>query len=397
MANRWRKDLRLGAVIVAAGSGVRFGGGKLFVSLTGRPLICTTLEAFCDVPLAAVALVCRSEDRQRLLACIRRTALPRSTRVILVSGGMTRAESVRNGVEALLDEGAVSSRDYVLIHDGARPLVSRGLLERVLAPTLEPLDVRVPCLPVVDSLRRRTSAGTETVDRRTMVSIQTPQLCRIEALQRAYLLLPNIAPYGDEAALISASGGTVGLIEGEARNMKITVPEDLTVAEALLMPTLHVITGFGYDAHRFAIGRPLLLGGVRIPFHEGLEGTSDADVVLHALMDAILGCAGAGDIGALFPSSDSQYAGISSSILLQRVLADRRVHELRLCSADMTIVAEKPRLAAYQTAIRKRLAELLGLPAVRINVKVTGNDTIGWIGHGEGIAALCVVNALRRD
>jgi 2-C-methyl-D-erythritol 2,4-cyclodiphosphate synthase len=155
------------------------------------------------------------------------------------------------------------------------------------------------------------------------------------------------------------------------------------------------VVGFGYDVHRFGSGRPLILGGIRIASELGLDGTSDADAVLHAVMDAVLGCAGAGDIGRMFPSSDEKFVGIDSSMLLQRVMADKRIRRLRMVSADITIVAERPRLRDYQAPMQRRIARLLGLRSTDVDVKVTGNDAIGWIGRGEGIASLCVVTALR--
>lgn len=390
------KTSRLAGILVAAGNSTRFGGDKLFFKLLGRPLICTTLEAFCRLPIHTLVVVCRLQDQKRLLACMARSTVPDRIQVLLAAGGATRAESVRNGVEALLAAEVATGQDYVLVHDGARPILPERLLQRLLAPAETLQDVTAPAVLLVDSLRRRTGETTECVDRHGMMAVQTPQLCRIGALQRAYDVLPDIGRYGDETALVEAAGGTIGFTEGDTRNIKVTVPQDAILVEAILRSGMQVITGFGYDIHRFVTGRPLLLGGVGIPSDEGLEGTSDADAVLHALMDAILGCAGAGDIGAMFPSSDPQYEGIDSTLLLRRVLAEKQVQDLRLCSVDITIVAEKPRLAPYQPVIQKRLAFLLRLPASHVNIKVTGNDAIGWIGHGEGIAALCVVNALRK-
>ena len=383
----------LAAIVVAAGSSTRFGGDKLLAPFAGKPLICTTLEAVCQVPVRRLVLVCRLQDRAKMEKCVTQAALPRRVHILLASGGPTRAESVLSGLKTLADNGA-SDQDWVLVHDGARPLVSRALLRRLLAAR-DMGDIIVPVIPVADSLRRTSEGRTEILDRRGVVAIQTPQFCRVATLRSAYLNCEDGASFGDEAALIESTGGQVATVEGDAQNMKVTVPWDVEVLEAALGARAKTVVGLGYDVHRFVSGRPLILGGIRIASELGLDGTSDADAVLHAVMDAVLGCAGAGDIGGMFPSSDSQYVGIDSAVLLGRVLADRRIHRLRIISADITIVAERPRLWNYQAPMQRRLARLLGLRSTDVDVKVTGNDAIGWIGRGEGIAVLCVVTALR--
>jgi 2-C-methyl-D-erythritol 4-phosphate cytidylyltransferase/2-C-methyl-D-erythritol 2,4-cyclodiphosphate synthase len=324
---------------------------------------------------------------------VTQAALPRRVHVFLASGGPTRAESVLCGLKTLADNGT-SDQDWVLVHDGARPLVCRALLKRLLAAR-DAGGIVIPVIPVGDSLRRTSAGGTETLDRRGVVAVQTPQFCRVATLRSAYLNCADSASFGDEAALIESTGGRVATVEGDAQNMKVTVPGDAEIAEAAFSAKARTVVGFGYDVHRFVSGRPLILGGIRIASELGLEGTSDADVVMHAVMDAVLGCAGAGDIGGMFPSSDGQFVGIDSAVLLGRVMADRRIRRLRIVSADVTIVAERPRLQNYQVPMQRRLARLLGLRSTDVDVKVTGNDAIGWIGRGEGIASLCVVTALR--
>jgi 2-C-methyl-D-erythritol 4-phosphate cytidylyltransferase/2-C-methyl-D-erythritol 2,4-cyclodiphosphate synthase len=384
----------LNAIVVAAGSSTRFGGNKLFVALAGRPLLCTTLESICSAPVSRLAIVCRSQDRRRVERCVSQSRLPRRAHVLLTDGGMTRAESVSNGLELLISHG-VTDVDWLLVHDGARPLVSVSLLKRLLAAR-DTGDVVVPVIPVPDSLRRQSTKGTEPLDRQGVVAVQTPELLRVATLRSAMARVPEIASFTDEATLVEAAGGKVATVEGDAWNWKVTVPGDAAIAESVLHSRAHVVVGFGYDVHRFVAGRPLVLGGIEIPSDIGLEGTSDADAVLHAVMDAILGCSGSGDIGAMFPSSDSQYKGINSSVLLKSVMMLRRTRGLQLLSVDVTVVAERPRLQDYQGPMQQSLASLLGLRVADVDVKVTGNDTVGWIGRGEGIAALCVVTALRR-
>lgn len=382
------------AIVVAAGSSTRFGRNKLFSLFEGRPLICSTLEAIAKAPLERLVLVCRVQDRAKMEKCIAQAVLPRRVRLLLTTGGSTRFESVLNGLNMLLQSGALGE-DLVLVHDGDRPVVSRELLRRLVLAGSRGGDVVIPVVGLSDSLRRISAEDNQVLDRQGVFAVQTPQLCRISALRSAYAAHPKSGSFSDESSLIQASGGQVVTVPGDVRNVKVTVPEDLRIASMNFEQGLAVVVGFGYDVHRFAAGRPLILGGVGIASEFGLAGTSDADAVLHAVMDAILGCAGAGDIGGMFPSSDEQFAGIDSAILLRRVLSDRRVRRVKIRMADITIVAERPRLATYQDAIGRRVASLLGLRPEAVNVKVTGNDTTGWIGRGEGIAALCVVTAVR--
>ena len=385
----------LAAIVVAAGSSTRFGSDKLFAPLVGRPLICTTLEAVCQVPVQRLVLVCRVKDRAKMEKCVAQAALPHRVHVLMADGGPTRTESVLSGLKALLDNGS-SDEDWVLIHDGARPLVGRALLKRLLAAG-DAAGIVVPVMPMTDSLRRASGGTTEALDRGGILYVQTPQLCQLATLRSAYLSGADNASFADDASLVEAAGGHVSVVEGDPQNVKVTVPRDVRVVEATLTEDSRTVVGFGYDVHRFAVGRPLILGGVRIVSDYGLEGTSDADAVLHAVMDAVLGCAGAGDIGSMFPSSDRQFAGIDSAVLLRRVLSDRRIRRLRIVSVDVTIVAERPRLQVYQARMRRKIARLLGLRSTSVDVKVTGNDAIGWIGRGEGIASLCVVTALRPE
>lgn len=394
MSDSLSRVRRLNGIIVAAGSSIRFGASKLFVPLAGRPLLCTTLESICSAPVVRLAIVCRPQDRHAVDECVRKSHLPHRVQVYVADGGATRAESVAHGLDVLVANGACDE-ELVLVHDGARPLPGAPLLKRLLAAS-DAGDVVIPVVPMYDSLRRDIDDETTAVDRSAVVAVQTPQLLAVGVLRAAIAKASDAGRFGDEATLVEAAGGRVATVAGEVWNRKITVPEDVILAEGFLRARTEVVVGFGYDVHRFAPARALMLAGVEIPSDVGLEGTSDADAVLHAVMDAILGCSGSGDIGGMFPSSDPQYAGIASAVLLERVMKLRRTSRLRLLSLDVTIVAERPRLQKYQEAMEHRLASLLGLRAADVDVKVTGNDGVGWIGRGEGIAALCVVTALRR-
>jgi 2-C-methyl-D-erythritol 4-phosphate cytidylyltransferase/2-C-methyl-D-erythritol 2,4-cyclodiphosphate synthase len=387
------------AVVVAAGSSTRFGGDKLFTPLLGVPLLTHALRSIAHAPVRRLVIVGRPGDMARLRQCARKAAVPAGIAVTFTSGGATRAESVRAGVMALCGEHAaevLQAEDdrIILVHDGARPTFDRQLIRRLIRG-LDTADVAVPAIPVVDSLRRSRAGVTTAIDRSDLFAVQTPQACRLSTLLTAYASLPMVDSYKDEASLVEAAGGSVMLVGGDANNVKVTTRSDLQRAEAAIVRGTRPVVGFGYDVHRFAAGRRLVLAGVDIPADFGLEGTSDADAVLHALMDALLGCAGRKDIGSLFPASDPESQGADSTVLLRRVLRERGVNVLLLTNVDVTIVAEVPRLAPYQDQMRRAIARALSVPLSRVDVKVTGNDGIGWIGRAEGIAAMCVVTALR--
>lgn len=312
-----------------------------------------------------------------------------------VVGGATRQESVRRGLESLADAARAAGEprpELVLVHDAARPCASPALWRRVLEAVRE-VGAAVPVLPAVDCLKRIDAGGRveTTLDRERIVRAQTPQGFRWEWLWEAHRT-GTAADAPDDAALVESQGRPVATVEGEAENAKITHPEDLAAASRFLggagAPLLRV--GHGWDVHALADGRRLVLGGVEIPWQRGLAGHSDADVLAHAVSDALLGAAGLGDIGRHFPDDDPRWEGSDSLELLARVLARVREAGYRVGNVDVTVRAEAPRLAPHVEGMRKNLAGVLDVPETCISVKATTGEGMGPVGRGEGIVAEAV-------
>ncbi len=287
--------------------------------------------------------------------------------------------------------------DLILIHDAARPLVTSAVIDRCIAGALE-FGNAAAALPVTDTLK---AAGEDltvlrTVDRDGLWAMQTPQAFRLSTLYEAHSAARTMGWTGtDEAALVEHINEPVHLVLGDPSNLKVTRPEDLPLAEAIWqsrhpVPLMPPRIGFGYDIHPLIEGRPLFLGGIEIPSPRGLDGHSDADVLLHALCDALLGAAGLPDIGHLFPNTDAAYKGISSLELLREVV--RRLHEANYAvgNADMTLIAEAPKIAPYVGQMRSVIADALRVQPSQVGIKATTNEKLGALGRGEGIAAHAV-------
>ncbi|MGE4064335.1 MAG: bifunctional 2-C-methyl-D-erythritol 4-phosphate cytidylyltransferase/2-C-methyl-D-erythritol 2,4-cyclodiphosphate synthase [Rhodospirillaceae bacterium] len=365
------------ALIVAAGRGRRFGGAgpKQYAPLKGEPLLRRTLRAFATHPGVSETAVAIHPDDEDLFAQAAR-GLPR---VFSTPGGATRQESVRLGLEAL----AARAPDLVLIHDAARPMVSRALIERVIAG-LSAAESILPTMPVVDTLKRVVDgAVTATVDRAELVRAQTPQGFRFASILAAHRAAAGAA-LTDDAAVMERAGHKVMTVPGEDTNIKVTTMDDLARLTAMLSETR---TGSGFDVHKFGPGGEVMLCGVRVPHSHGLLGHSDADVALHAATDAILGAIGAGDIGFHFPPSDPKWRGAPSHLFL------RHAHELltgrggRLIHLDVTIICERPKVGPHREAMIEKMAEILGVARERISVKATTTEGLGFTGRQEGIAA----------
>jgi len=382
------------AIVAAAGRGRRFGAdyNKVLAPLAGRTVLHWSLRALlASGAVEAVVIVTGAED----LAAVREIAASFSAVRAVVAGGEERSDSVRNALAALPPEA-----DLVAVHDGARPLVSPALVATVVAAAREH-GAALPATPVSDTVKRSEDGveTRETVDRRPLWAVQTPQVFRRALLEEAYArAAAEGRPATDDAGYVEALGHPVRLVPGERTNLKITQPEDLRMAEALLAPPAETRTGFGYDVHRLAPGLPLVLGGVPLkhPDGLGLEGHSDADVLLHAIADALLGAAVLGDIGDLFPNTDPQYRGISSIVLLERAAAQVRAAGWEPVHLDAMLLAERPRVAPHATAMRERIAAAVGLPAAAVSVKATTNERLGFEGREEGIAAHAVATVRRR-
>lgn len=373
------------ALIVAAGSGTRFGGStpKQYVELDGEPLLRRTVRAFVEHPdVDAVQLVI-DPSHQALYA-----AATEGLDLLLPALG---AGDRQGSVLAGLEQAAKHAPDLVLIHDGARPFASAALISRVIA-ALSDADAVVPALPVTDTLRRFDGPlAVGELDRSDLFRMQTPQGFCYRTILDAHRAARGQS-LSDDAALIAAAGGTVRRVTGEPENIKVTTMSDLPAlhARAVFLPA----TGIGFDVHRLVEGRPLFLCGIEVPYHLGLSGHSDADVALHALTDAILGTFGAGDIGTHFPPSDERWRDADSALFLAHALKLLAEAGGRLVHVDLTIIGERPKIGPHRPAMVARLAELLGLPPARIGLKATTTEGLGFTGRGEGLAAQATATAL---
>jgi 2-C-methyl-D-erythritol 4-phosphate cytidylyltransferase / 2-C-methyl-D-erythritol 2,4-cyclodiphosphate synthase len=370
------------AVVVAAGSGSRFGGAepKQFQRLGGKPLVLWSIEALLQCSeFGSVVVVAAADEVSRM-----RGILPKDPRVSVVAGGATRTDSVRAGLAAL----AGGAPDKVLIHDAARPGLSVEVI-RELAEALETSDAAAPALPLADAVKERIDTGElRSIDRERLVRVQTPQAFRFRVIYAALRMAKG--PAVDDLALVEAAGASVVLTRGRTELMKVTHPEDMAIVEKLITgPIMRVGTGF--DVHGFEPGDDVLICGVKIPHDRKLEGHSDADVGWHALTDAILGAAALGDIGDHFPPSDPKWQGAASIIFLQhaaKLAADRG---FRIVNADITLLCEKPKIKPHREAMRASTAVALGLPLDAVSVKATTTEKLGFLGREEGIAAQAVV------
>jgi 2-C-methyl-D-erythritol 4-phosphate cytidylyltransferase/2-C-methyl-D-erythritol 2,4-cyclodiphosphate synthase len=372
------------AVVVAAGAGLRAGPGepKAWRTLGSRPLVRWSVEGLLSAGAREVVVVV-ARDRLGQLD----EALSGLEGWKAVTGGTTRADSVQAGLAAL-----ISPRNTpVLVHDAARPFVTRAHVDRLLA-ALDLADGAVPALPVPDTLKRGDALVDETVSREGLFRAQTPQAFRIGKLKSAYRKWPTGEEPTDDAAVLERAGGSVAMIPGDPMLMKLTYPEDFLMAEQLAASRRVVRTGLGVDAHRFGPGDVVWLCGIRIQHDLGLVGHSDADAGLHALTDAVLGAIGAGDIGEHFPPSDPRWKGASSDQFLTHAVGLLTARGGRILNADVTLICERPKVGPHRKEMRQRIADLLGVPLDRISVKATTTEGMGFTGREEGLMAQAVVS-----
>jgi 2-C-methyl-D-erythritol 4-phosphate cytidylyltransferase/2-C-methyl-D-erythritol 2,4-cyclodiphosphate synthase len=374
------------ALLVAAGSGGRAGPEKpkQFRQIGGRPLLAHALQRLRHPGIDEIQVVIGTGQEEAYTEAIGALPLPAP-----VVGGATRQQSVRNGLAALADRGGAGR---VLIHDAARPFLPPSVIDRLLA-ALDRAEAAVPVLPVVDTLAHSGLGLGETVPREDLVRVQTPQAFRFASIVRAHAEWTAGAA-SDDAQIARAAGLEVATVAGDPRLEKLTFDEDFRRAEALLAANAVPRTGFGFDVHAFGPGDALWLGGIRIGHDRGLAGHSDADVLLHAITDALLGTIGAGDIGDHFPPSDPQYRGAASSLFVERARDLVESQSGRIVHVDATIICETPRIGPHREAMRRRIAELLRLPMPSVSVKATTTERLGFTGRGEGIAAQAVATVL---
>lgn len=383
------------AIVAAAGQGrrMRQNRNKIFLSLNGKPIFMhsvLTLSA-CEA-VDEIVVVTASAEVVAVKDILQRYFGLKPYRV--VAGGSERQYSIANAL-AVIDD----STDIVAVHDGARPLVETAHITAVIEAARK-FQAAGLAVPVKDTIKKINAKGfvKETPQRKCLWAIQTPQAFSASLLKKAYQKAEHDGFLGtDDASLVERLGVKVKLIAGSYRNVKITTPEDMAVAQALLgggLP-LNMRFGMGYDVHKLVEGRKLILGGVEIPYRYGLLGHSDADVLLHAIEDALLGAAGLGDIGRHFPDSDPAYQGISSMTLLQEVEILIRQQGFTVNNIDATIVAEKPKLADYIEQMNRNIALTMKVDDGRVNVKATTTEGLGFAGKREGIAAYAVASLWR--
>ena len=370
-------------VIVAAGRGSRFGGDvpKQYEDLGGKAVLYRTIRAFKNVPsIDQIITVIHPDDRDLYRKSISGLRIQPP-----VVGGATRQHSVLNGLLAL----NTGPDDIVLIHDAARPLISRLIIERSIA-ALESSDGAVVALPVRDTVKReRDGFVAATVDRRELWRAQTPQAFRVGAIVAAHRAAKGM-DLTDDAAVAEKAGIEVALVMGDEDNFKITTRDDLDRAVRLIAAPEEFRTGSGFDVHQLVEGDHVWINGIEIPHDRTLLGHSDADVGLHALTDAILGAIGAGDIGSHFPPTEERWRGAASHLFLAHAAELVAGRHGRIVHCDVTIICERPKIGPHREAMARRIAEILGIAADRVSVKATTTEKLGFTGRGEGIAAQAI-------
>jgi 2-C-methyl-D-erythritol 4-phosphate cytidylyltransferase/2-C-methyl-D-erythritol 2,4-cyclodiphosphate synthase len=388
------------AIIPAGGVGKRLKAesAKQYLLLADLPLLVHTLKVFQHADgIDDIILAVPENDidfvRQEL---IKKNKLTKVTNV--VAGGRERQDSVRNALAAVNDEC-----DIVVIHDGVRPFVTGQMISNIVAAAKD-CQAALIGVPVKDTIKETEDNGVvlKTVPRQNLWLAQTPQAFHLDILRKAYAAAQNDNYYGtDDASLVERIGIKVQIVRGTYENIKITTPEDLIMAEALLKNRsrgrVMLLSGFGYDSHRFVQGRKLILGGVEIPFDKGLQGHSDADALIHAICDALLGAACEGDIGRHFPDTDPIYKNISSMIILESVAKMISAKKLSINNIDATIVMEKPKLAPFADRIIANIAAILNLTPANVSIKAKTNEGMGFVGRNEGVAVFAVATAVKEE
>lgn len=373
------------AIVVAAGKGLRVGGNtpKQFRTWRGKPLIRHAIEALLEAGASPFAVVIAPDalgDAESALAGL--------SGLRFVTGGATRQDSVRAGLEAL----TAAAPERVLIHDAARPDLPYDVIARLLA-ALDQEPGAIPALPVVDSIAVADEAGRMAgkAERETLRRVQTPQAFRFPAILAAHRAWEGLTDAGDDAQVLMAHSGAVALVAGDERLKKITFAEDFV--DQATRPAYRI--GQGFDVHRLEAGEELWLGGVLIPHDKGLAGHSDADVALHAITDAVLGAIGEGDIGTHFPPSDPQWRGARSGQFLEHAVKLAVAAGYAIANIDLTLICEAPKIGPHRPAMRAEVARLMGVDENAVSIKATTTERLGFTGRGEGIAAQAIVLVTR--
>ena len=368
------------AIVVAAGKGLRAGQPlpKQFAMWRGKPVLRHSVETLLDAGARPLVIAVPPDGEQAVL-----DALAGLEGFALVAGGTTRQQSVKKAL------AAVDSAERILIHDAARPDLPLPVIERLLA-ALEHHPGAIPVLPVIDSLSvEKDGVMSGTAPRERLRRVQTPQAFRFDAIFRAHQDWQNEASAGDDAQVLRANGGIVAHVQGDDRLAKLTFAEDFMVQQ----PSIRI--GMGFDVHRLVEGEELWLGGIRLDHSKGLSGHSDADVALHAIVDALLGAVANGDIGSHFPPSDPRWKGASSDRFLEHAAKLVREAGYGVGNVDLTIICEAPKIGPHRDAMRTRIADLLGVDIALVSVKATTTERLGLTGRGEGIAAQAIATVIK--
>jgi len=387
-------------LLVAAGRGERAGasaeGPKQYRTIGGKPVIAHTLQRFQTfMPDASIVIVIHPDDAALLASAL----LPLGNlgqNIIITHGGKTRQHSVLAGLRALADV----QPDYVMIHDAVRPFFDQPMLARIVDALSQGADAVLPATPVTDTLKRGDALGfvSDTVSRNALFAAQTPQSFAYAKILDAHEKAAHSGrdDFTDDAAIAEWAGLPVQLVDGSPDNIKLTVKRDLEMADARLTNAAlpDVRTGNGYDVHQLIAGDGVTLCGIFIPHTQTLSGHSDADVALHALTDALLATCGAGDIGDHFPPSDPQWRGAASRIFLEHAAKIVRDAGGTIMNADISLIAEEPKIGPHRQTMREKLAEILDISLDRCSVKATTNEKIGFVGRGEGIAAIATATVV---
>ena len=387
--------IHVAALIVAAGRGLRVGldRPKQYLDLGGETVLARSIKALAaDKRVQSILCVIHPDDKPlylKAIACLDREI---QARVLPPAyGGATRQASGRAGLEALASRPKVP--DIILVHDAARPFTSASLVARSIESAFSK-GAAIPGVPVTDTIKRIDVSGqiTDTPPRRDLKAVQTPQAFRVDLLLKAHrsAATNKSVDFTDDASIAEWAGHPVFVFDGELDNTKLTTSADFVTAREKTMGTTEARTGIGYDVHAFADGDHVILGGVSIPHSHRLSGHSDADVVLHALTDAIFGALADGDIGSHFPPSDAQWKGADSRIFLEYAVERVKLRGGRITHLDTTIICESPKIGPHRDAIRESIAAICGLMIDRVGVKATTTEQLGFTGRREGIAAQAV-------
>jgi 2-C-methyl-D-erythritol 4-phosphate cytidylyltransferase/2-C-methyl-D-erythritol 2,4-cyclodiphosphate synthase len=384
------------AIILAGGAGARMGREKQYLPLAGRPMIEWTVEAFTSSGLfSKIILALGPENLKQYGPAWEKAGIK------VAPAGATRTESLRNAFK-FVSPGA----GLVAVHDGARPLVDAPLIRACLEKAAE-AGAAVPGVPLKDTVKKVSADGgvfESTPDRSSLMAVQTPQCYRREVISAILDAAGSGKDYSDESQVLEKLGIKAAVVRSSGRNIKVTTPEDLIIAEAFMKDEKTITArskiplaraGFGYDIHRLVEGRPLILGGIKIEHSKGLLGHSDGDVVLHAVCDALLGAISAGEIGVYFPPTDLTLMGISSVVIAEKTLEILVSKKARIINIDATILAEEPKLKPYYGSIRDSVAKVFKIDPADVSVKAKSREGLGDIGHGEAMVCYAVASVLK--